>query len=88
MTTATTTTLPSPNMSQLVAWSGSVMAVAGSLMLAARFEGSMWGWVLFVLSSVSLLCWALKERHYHQAMMQGIFLFTNMLGVYRWIVVG
>lgn len=72
----------------VIAWLGSLLAVSGSLLLALRLDVSGWGWVLFTVSSLALFTWSLIERHTHQAMMQGVFLCTNLLGVYRWLIAG
>lgn len=72
----------------LIGWLGSALGCCGALLLALNIPLSMWGWVIFTASSILLLLWSLLGRHYHQLAMQGVFLLTNLLGVYRWLITG
>lgn len=72
----------------IIGWLGSALGSCGALLLAMNIALSMWGWVIFTASSLLLLLWSLRGHHYHQLAMQGVFLMTNLLGVYRWIITG
>ncbi|TNE73708.1 MAG: hypothetical protein EP339_11690 [Gammaproteobacteria bacterium] len=72
----------------VIGWLGSALGACGALLLAMNIAQSMWGWVIFTASSLLLLLWSLLGRHYHQLAMQGVFFFTNLLGVYRWLITG
>ena len=60
--------------------------ICGALMLASNIWLSAYGYILFLLSSIFLLAWAIATRFDNQIPMQGIFLMINMTGLYNWLI--
>lgn len=66
---------------------GTRCGIAGSLMLASNTWVSAYGYVLFLLSSIFLLGWAIATKLNNQVKMQAVFFGVNMLGLYNWLIV-
>ncbi len=67
-----------------VEWLGAVLAVSGSLLLSLNNEYSRWGWVLYLLSNVALISFAVEKGLSGILAMQTVFLVTTLLGIRRW----
>ena len=67
-------------------WLGTVTGVLGALVLALNIPVSGWGWVLFTISSISWTVAGLVMRDMSLAVLQGAFVFVDLLGVWRWLI--
>ena len=67
-------------------WLGTVTGVLGALVLALNIPVSGWGWVLFTISSISWTVAGLVLRDMSLAVLQGAFVFVDLLGVWRWLI--
>jgi len=72
---------------KVMPWVGAALGVIGAILLAFNFELSKYGYVFFLLSSVSLSVWAITDKQYHQLMMQLVFTVINTIGLYKWVLV-
>ena len=67
-------------------WIGTGTGVLGALVLALNIPVSGWGWVLFTISSVSWTIAGLGLRDMSLVVLQGTFIFVDVLGVWRWLI--
>ncbi len=54
--------------------------------IALNLPISGWGFVLFLISSVSWTVAGLRMRETSLVVLQGAFTVINVLGIYRWLV--
>lgn len=67
-------------------WSGAVLGLAGSALLAANTRHSGWGFVAYLLSNACWIGFALHGDAYGLLTMQIGFTLTSALGIYRWLL--
>ena len=67
-------------------WFGTVVGVAGALLLAINIPQSGWGFVLFLGSSVSWGLAGLKMKEPSIWTLHGVFTMVNLVGIYRWVI--
>lgn len=72
----------------ILEWSGSVLAVSGAVLLAINISISPWAFVVYLLSSIILFIWGLRQKAYGIATQNMVFTVINMIGIYRWLIVG
>lgn len=81
-----------PNKNRLIVgalgWGGTASGLLGATLLAMNSPLSPYGYIFFVISSISLLAWAWLEKISHQALLQAAFTVINLIGVYHWLVAG
>lgn len=67
-------------------WVGTISGVGGALLIAAHIPASGYGFLLFLLSSLSwsAAAWQMKEPSL--LLLQGVFTLINLLGIWRWLV--
>ena len=65
---------------------GAFFAITGSLWLALKCKGHQYGWVLFLIASVTLAVFFLDQGHYAAFVMELVFIGTNLLGIKNWII--
>ncbi len=73
---------------KLLEWSGSILAVTGATLLAFHVSFSGWAFVIYLLSSFILLAWGVRNGAYGIAAQNLVFTIINMVGIYRWLIVG
>ncbi len=61
-------------------WIGSLCGVLGALMISTN----TWGWWLFLVSSLSLCCYAVLAQAWGLLLLNGCFVATNVTGLIRW----
>ena len=66
-------------------WFGTILGVAGALMVALKLPISGWGFVLFLLSSVAWSVAAYRMNERSLLFLQLTFSVINILGIYRWL---
>lgn len=67
-------------------WSGAVLGLIGSALLAMKTRLSGWGFVAFLLSNLCWIGFALQCEAYGLLAMQSGFTMTSALGIYRWLL--
>jgi len=70
---------------RLIEWLGSLTGLAGAFLLALNTEISGYGFVMFLLSNVCWIAFALKTRTFGLLTMQAGFTATSVLGMARWL---
>lgn len=65
-------------------WIGSLYGVLGALMISTNTRVSPWGWWLFLVSSLSLCCYAVLAQAWGLLLLNGCFVATNVTGLIRW----
>jgi len=63
---------------------GSVLGVAGALLIATNTDISKWGFVLFFMSAFAFMGMAFLKHMHMFLMNQVVFQVINILGIYRW----
>ena len=73
---------------KLLEWSGSILAVTGATLLAMHVSFSGWAFVIYLVSSLILLVWGVRKEAYGIAAQNLVFTIINVVGIYRWLIVG
>ena len=72
--------------SKIIEWTGSLTGVSAAVLLALNISISGWAYVFYLLSSILLLIWGLREKAYGVAFQNLVFIAINLLGIYRWLI--
>lgn len=67
-----------------IEWMGTILAVAGALLVSSNIKASPWGWWLFMMSSLLLTIFSVIAGHYGLSVMNICFFMINLNGIYRW----
>lgn len=67
-----------------IEWSGSLLALIGSGLLASNTKASGLGFVFFAVSNIFWMMFAIQTHANGLLFMQCGFLATSIFGVYRW----
>lgn len=70
----------------LVGKIGARLGILGAGLLALNNSYSPFGYLFFLASSVSLVCWGKANGFRHQIEMQFVFTLVNMIGLYNWVI--
>lgn len=73
-------------MLDLLQWTGCVLGVGGALLLALNRPCSGAGWLLFLASNGSWICFGVLTGAAGLVTMQLAFTVTSLVGIYRWLV--
>lgn len=65
---------------------GAIFAIIGSLWLALKCPGHQYGWVFFLIASISLAIFFIHQELYAAFVMELVFIGTNLLGIKNWIL--
>ena len=71
----------------ILKWTGTSTGVAGALLVALNIPQSGYGFILFLVSSLTWFAagWRMKEPSL--MVLQGVFTGVNILGIWRWLVI-
>lgn len=67
-------------------WIGTALGVAGALVVALNLPFSGWGFVAFLVSSVSWTIAGIMMKEPSLIVLQGAFVAINLIGIYRWLI--
>lgn len=70
----------------LIEWAGAVFGVLGAGLLALNMRHSGWGFVAFLVSNVCWIVYGVQTGTQGLVIMQGVFMVTSVLGVWRWLI--
>jgi len=70
----------------LAKWTGTLFGVSGAVLVALNLPVSGWGFVLFLVSSVSWTVAGVMMRERSLIVLNVVFTIINMLGIYRWLI--
>lgn len=74
-------------LSQFLKYSSSAFAVGGGIILAANVSASKYGFILLACSSFQMLISGLLAKDISLSVYSGsLFIFVDLLGIYRWVV--
>ena len=68
-------------------WIGTIAGVSGSLLLASNIPQSGYGYLLFLISSVSWFIVAVRMKESSLMVLQRMFTCVNILGIVRWLII-
>ncbi|KWA83780.1 hypothetical protein WL29_20665 [Burkholderia ubonensis] len=71
---------------KFIEWSGAVMGLLGSVMLALKLDISGYGFVAFLISNLCWLAFGFKTRAWGLVTMQAGFTLTSLMGLYNWLI--
>jgi hypothetical protein len=75
-------------MTDIIQWAATITGIAAAILVAlnlgARLTG--WGFVIFAVSSIGWIAFALVERETPLAIQNGVLFCINLIGVYRYWV--
>lgn len=70
----------------IIEWSGAILGLMGSAILALKLDVSGYGWVAFLLSNVCWLAFGFKTKAWGLVTMQIGFSVTSVIGLYNWLI--
>ena len=70
--------------SYLLEWFGVVTAILYSLLVASNVGAEFLGFLLLVVSAISIGLWAYLGRHRGILLLQFFYALAGMLGMFRW----
>ena len=65
---------------------GAACAIAGSFWLTHKWPGYVYGWVVFLVASVTLVVFFISKGYYAAFAMELVFVYTNLIGIKTWIL--
>jgi len=65
---------------------GAATGIVGALLLAWRGRLAAWAWVLWIVSSIAWIVYAINVWSIPMLTQQVVFAGINILGVYRWLI--
>ncbi len=66
-------------------WFGSIAGILGAAIVASNISISGWGWVVFLISSISWLIVGFKRKDWALFYINLAFTATNTLGIIRYL---
>ncbi|BBN59283.1 hypothetical protein [Hydrogenovibrio marinus] len=72
-------------MIDLLQYLGALCAIIGSIWLTHKLPGFTYGWVAFLLASVSMAIFFLYKELYPAFIMELVFVYSNLVGIKTWI---
>ena len=75
-----------PSTIALAKWTGTIFGVIGAALIAMNLPISGWGFVLFLVSSISWTVAGVRMRENSLVLLNVVFTAINLLGVYRWLI--
>lgn len=74
---------------EVLRWSSSIFAVVGGFILALNIKISAYGFIMLAMSSGQLLISSLITKDVSLIIYSGsVFIFVDLLGIYRWLIIG
>ena len=73
-------------MMALLEWFGAATGIIGALLLAANIRLSPWAFVIYLVSCAAWIAFGVLTSAPGLVAMQTVFVATNMLGIWRWLV--
>lgn len=70
----------------MLKWLGTAAGILGALLVAANIPSSGWGFVLFLVSSLSWSAAGLLMREPSLVALNATFVAINILGIVRWLL--
>lgn len=70
----------------ILEWAGCVSGVAGAALLATNTRLTPYGWVLFLVSNIFWIGYAVIGDRHGLLVQQCFFTATSLLGIYRWVM--
>jgi hypothetical protein len=68
----------------LIKWFGTFCFITAALLLSANFEGSRYGFLIFLVGHIILTHLFYKMRDYPLTFQNGFFIIVDVFGIYRW----
>ncbi|WP_373020680.1 hypothetical protein [Thiomicrorhabdus sp.] len=70
---------------EMLEYIGAACAIIGSLWLTHKLPGHSYGFVLFLIASLSLALYFFSQKQYGALAMEVVFIYSNMVGIRKWI---
>lgn len=67
-------------------WMGSITGIIGAILVALNFEFSKFGYIFFIISSITWAIQACKNKDKALLSLNVVFTIINTIGIYRWIL--
>ncbi len=75
-----------PPLLTFLKWLGTALGVVGALVIALNIPISGWGFVAFLISSVSWTIAGVLMKEPSIVILQATFTVVNLIGIYRWLI--
>lgn len=70
----------------IVEWTGAILGMLGSLLLALNIAISGWGFAAFLTSNICWLVFGIRNRAWGLVTMQLGYTVTSLTGIYNWFI--
>ncbi len=70
----------------MLSWLGAITGIIGGILVALNFEWSKFGYVFFIISSISWMIRGVKIKDNALVVLNIFFTFINILGIYQWFL--
>jgi len=67
-----------------ITWLASCFAVVGAILVATKFTGSKYGFILFLVASATYGVVAFRAKVYSLASIEVLFTIINIFAIWRW----
>ena len=72
-------------MKKFLEWSGVLMAIAYSMLVASNTGNEVLGFALLFISAIAIGLWAFLCKHYGILLLQFFYATAGIVGVLRWL---
>ena len=74
-----------PRFLMIAKWVGTVLGVGGAVLIALNIGAVVYGFMLFLISSLLWSAVAVAQREISLVALQGAYAIINVLGIVRWM---
>ena len=74
------------SLQDLLEWFSTALCVAGAVLLALKLPSSGWAFVLYLVATVVFTTIFVREKRWSLALLNFVFVLSNLLGIYRWLI--
>lgn len=74
------------NKIKILEYAASIPAIIGSVWLSQNIPSSSFGWLLFLVSSLLWIIFALKTRMHALLVQSIVFTMSNVSGIWNWVI--
>lgn len=71
-----------------IKWFGTATGVVGAVLVAANVDMVGWGFVVWAVSSAAWVYAGYVMREPSLMLLQGVFLVVDLVGIWRWTLIG
>lgn len=67
---------------KIVGWFATILSILGIILNAYLI---IWCWLIWIMSNIFWIYWALKKKEWAQIILWIVFLCSNIFGLWQWV---